>query len=136
MEMVLKFHGKIHKLCIALRKVFLKLGNRLRCTNACNNILALCVDQVFAKNALCACGGVTCEGNACTGGLSLVSEYHGLYVYSSTPVARNIVHTTVYDCTGVVPGTEYSLNRAHQLILRLLRELFAVHSLFVNCLKL
>ena len=111
--MVLQLHCKIDKLLVAVRKVFFKLGDGLRCTNACNHVLTLGVDQVLTEDTLFASGGVTCEGNACTGCLTLVSEYHGLYVYSGTPVARNIVHTTVYDGTRVVPGTEYSLNGTH-----------------------
>ena len=42
----------------------------------------------------------------------------GLYVNCGTPGIRDIVVTTVYVCTGVVPGTEYSLDSAHQLLLR------------------
>ena len=111
--MVLQLHCKIDKLLVAVRKVFLKLGDRLRSTNTGNNVLALCVDQVLTKDTLLTCGRVTCKRNTCTGCLTLVTEYHCLYVYCGTPVARNIVHTTVYDGTRVVPGTEYSLNGAH-----------------------
>ena len=111
--MILKFHSQFHELLVALRKVFLKLGDRLRSTNTGNNVLALCIDQVLTEDALCTCGWVTGERNACTGGISLITEYHGLYVYCGTPVTRNIIHTTVNDRTRVVPGTEYCFYSAH-----------------------
>ena len=111
--MILKFHSQFHELLVALRKVFLKLGDRLRSTNTGNNVLALCVDQVLTENTLLTCGRVTCKGNTCTRCLTLVTEYHCLYVYCSTPVAWNIIHTTVNDRTRVVPGTEYSFHSSH-----------------------
>ena len=130
--MVLQLHSQVHELLIALRKVFRQLGDRLRCTHTGNHVLALCVDQVLAVNALLTGGGVTCERNAGTGGLALVAEYHGLYVNGSAPVAGDVVHAAVYDGAGVVPGTEHGLHSAHQLILGILRELLAVHRVFVN----
>ena len=37
----------------------------------------------------------------------------------------NIVVAAVDVCTGVVPGTEYSLDSAHELFLRIVREVLA-----------
>ena len=133
--MVLQLYSQIHKFLIALRKVLCQFGDWLWCTDTCNHVLALCVNQVLAVDSLCTGGWVTCKRNTCTGGLALISEYHGLNINSSTPVAGDIVHTAVYDGTWVVPGTEHSLNSAHQLLGRILREILAVHSFLVNSLE-
>ena len=134
--MILQLHGQVHEFFITLRKVFCQFGDWLRCTYACNNVLALCINQVLTIDALFTGGWVTCKCNACAGCLSLVAEYHGLDVDSSTPVAGDIVHTAVYDCTWVVPRTEYSLHSAHKLSLWILWEFLAVHGFLVNSLEL
>ena len=42
-----------------------------------------------------------------------VTECHHLYVNSCTPGIRDIVVTTIYVRTWVVPGTEYGLSLIH-----------------------
>ena len=120
--MVLKFHCVIHELLIALRQILLQLGDGLRCADTCYDVLTLCIDQVLTVDTLLTGGGVSGEGNASTGGVAHVTEYHGLYVNSCSPIARDIVHTTVNDGTGVVPGTEYCLDSLHELLLGILGE--------------
>ena len=56
-----------------------------RCTNAGNNVFALCVCKEFTKESLSTRSGVTCECNACTAVVAHVTERHHLYVYCCTP---------------------------------------------------
>ena len=94
------------ELLVNLGENFLHLLDRHRSTNACNDVLALCVHKELAHEALLAGCGVTGERNACTGGVAHVSERHHLYVDCGTPGVRDIVVHTVDVRTGVVPRTE------------------------------
>ena len=123
---LLKLHGKLHELLVALRKILLKLCDGAGSTNACNDVLTLCIDEVLTIDALLTGGRITCKCNAGTGGIAHVSEYHGLYVYGCAPVSGDIVHTAINDGTRVVPGTEYGLNSLHELNHGILRELLAL----------
>ena len=80
---------------------------------------------------------VTGKCNACTRSLAHVSECHHLYVYSSTPGIRDIIIAAVYVCSWVIPGTEYSLDGLHQLLLgigrEILSDLFFIFSLELIC---
>ena len=49
------------------------------------------------------CSRVTCEGNTCTTVITHVTKCHHLYVNCSTPGIWDIVVTTIYICTWVVP---------------------------------
>ena len=131
--MVFQTVGNVHKLCITLRQILCQLGDRLRSTDAGYNVFALGINQVLAKNTLFAGGRVTGKCHAGTGGITHVAEYHGLDIDCGTPVTRDIIHTTVYNGTWVIPGTEYCLDSLHQLYLRVLRELLA-HFFLINCL--
>ena len=122
------------KFLIAFRQVFFQSGNGLRCTDSCNNVLTLCVDQIFAINTLCSGGGISRKGNACTGGIAHISEYHRLYIDCSSPVPRNVIHSSVYDSSFIIPRTEYRLYRFHQLNPRLLRKFFA-HFFLIDLFK-
>ena len=109
----------------AVGQILLQLGDGLGCADTCDDILALCVDQVLTEDTLGAGSGVTGERNACAGGIAHVSEYHGLNIDSGTPLVRDIVHHSVVVGSRVVPGTENSLDGFHQLDLGILRELFS-----------
>ncbi len=106
-----------------LRELLLHLGDLHRSTNACNNVLALSVCQELTEEALVTSCRVTCESNTGTAVITHVTESHGLYVNGCTPGIRDIVVTTVDVSTRVVPGTEYSFDRAHELLLRICREI-------------
>ena len=132
--MVFQFIRYFHKLFIAFRQVFFQFGNRLWCTDTCHNILTLCVDQVFAVYAFLSGGRISGKSNACAGRIAHIAEYHRLYVDRRAPVARNIVHSSVYDGSFIIPGTEYGLNRFHQLYFRFLREILSF-IFFINCFE-
>ena len=132
--MCFQFHGNFHELLVALRQILLQLCDRLWCTDTCHNVLALCIDQVFAINTLCAGRRVSCEGYACTACLTHVTEYHCLHVNGCSPVARNIIHSSVNDSTLIIPGTEYGFDSFHQLYLRILWKILS-HLVLVDCFK-
>jgi len=113
------------KLLEYLRHNICKCRNRLWCTNTSNNVLTLSVHQELTHKFFLTCSRITCKCNTCTRLIRPVTECHLLYVYSSTPGIRNIVVTTVYVCTRVIPGTEYSFDCTHQLLLRIIREVCA-----------
>ena len=128
---ILKLHGKLHELLVALGKILLQLCDGAGSTNACNDVLTLCIDEVLTIDALLTGGRITCECNAGTGGIAHVAEYHGLYVYGCAPVSGDVVHTAINDGTRVVPGTEYGLNSLHELNHGILRELLTLLLLVV-----
>ena len=101
--MVFKSLANILELLESLGEFFFHFGNVHRSTNACNNVLALCVGKELTEEALSAGSRVTGERNACTAIVAHITERHHLNVNGSTPRIRNIVITTVYVCTGVVP---------------------------------
>ena len=110
---ILKDSTNLFKLSESLGELVRHFGNRHRSTNACNNVLALCVCKELAHKSALTCSGVASEGNACTAIVAHITERHHLYVNSGTPRIRNIVVAAVNVSTGVVPRTENSLNSAH-----------------------
>ena len=101
--MLFQFIGYIHKLNINVGHIFFKSRYRLRRSYAGNNVLALCVYEIFSEYHLFACSGVSCKCNSRTGSIAHVSEYHHLYVNGSSPAVRNIVHSSVCKSSGVIP---------------------------------
>src|SRR5699024_2285816 len=119
----------------SLREFLFHLGDVHRSTNACNNVLALCVGQELTEKSGCSGGRITGKRNACTTVVTHVTECHHLYVDSGSPGIRDIVVTTVYICSRVVPGTEYRLHSAYQLLFGVCREI-STDLLFVLSLEL
>ncbi len=122
---IFKLGGDVNELLINLGHSVVELIDCLRGTNTGDNVLALSVHKEFAEQLLFAGGGVTGKGNACTGIVAHIAEYHRLYVDGSTPRGGDIVHTAIIDGALVVPRTEYGLDSAHELLTRLLREVYA-----------
>ena len=67
----------------------------MRCSDTCNNVLALCVCQVFAIEFVFACGGVSCERYARSTVVAHVTEDHCLDVYGCTVVVVNFVVVSI-----------------------------------------
>ena len=132
--MVLQFGGNLHKFCIALRKIFCQFGDRLRSTHTCHHVFSLCIDQILAKDSFLTGGRITGKCNTGSGGVTHISKYHRLYIDSGSPVTRDIIHTAIDNRTIIVPGTEHSLYRTHQLLFRVLWEIFFL-CLFIDCFK-
>src|SRR5699024_7457593 len=70
--MVFQFHGKAHKLIVALRQILSQLADWLRSADTGYNILALCIDQVLTKDTFCTGRRVTGKCNTCSGGITHV----------------------------------------------------------------
>ena len=126
---------------VCIREFLFHLCNRHRSPNAGNNVFALCVDQEFTHQLLFTGSRVTGKCNTSTRFVVQVTEYHRHYVNSGTPAVRNVVVTTVYVCSRVVPATEYSLDCELQLFNRIRREvctqlvLILSLELFSQCLQ-
>ena len=135
--MIFKGVADAYELLVNFRHDFLELVDVLRGADTCNNVFALCVHEELTGENLFAGGRVTGKRNAGAGGLAHVAECHHLHVNSGTPGIRDIVVAAVDVCTRVVPGTENSLDSAHELFLRIVREvladLFLILSLKLIC---
>ena len=132
---IFQFHSQFHELFVAFWHIFFQFADWLRCTNTSNYVFTLSIDQVLAVDTFRTSRWVTCKCNTCTGCLTHVTKYHCLYVYSCSPISRDVVHTTVNDSTRVVPRTEYSFYCSQQLFLRILWEFCSIHIFRVNCFK-
>ena len=132
--MLLKTGCDLDELFIAFRKILFQTSDRLRGPDSGNHVFTLGVDQIFSINSLCACGRISCKCHAGSGGISHVSEYHGLHVDSGSPVTGNVVHSAVDDGTLVIPGTEYGLDSLHELHPGILGEILS-HPVLINRLE-
>ena len=130
--MVFQLVADRNELIVNFRHNLFQLCDLLRSADTCNHVLALCVHQELTHQLLLAGSRVTGKCYAGSGGLAHVAECHHLNVHCGTPGIRDIVVAAVYVRTGVVPGTEYSLDRAHQLLLRIGREILADHLLILS----
>ena len=83
------------------------------------------VDQILAIEAVLASRGIAGEGD--TGGaiLAHIAEHHRLDVHRGAPGGGDVVQTAIGCGTGVHPAVEDSANGAPQLVVRVLRKLFA-----------
>ena len=135
--MVLECLADILKLCKCLRELLLHLCDRHRSADTCHNVLALRIDQELAHQLPLTGRRISRKRNAGAAVIAHVSECHALYVYRCSPGIRDIVVAAVHIRTRVVPGTEDSLDSAHQLLLRVIREvrpdLLFVFSLELAC---
>ena len=123
--MIFQSLANILEVLKCLREFLCHLVDVHRGTNTCYYVLALCIGQELTEQTLCTGCRVTGKCNTGTTVITHVTKCHGLYINSGSPGIRDIVITTVYICTRVVPGTEYSLDCAHQLLLRIIREICA-----------
>ena len=93
--------------------------------DAGDDVFALGIHEELTEQSLFAGGGVACEGNACTGVVVEVSEYHRHYADGCSPAGGDLIHLAVEDGPLIVPGTEHGLDGSHELDVGVLRELFA-----------
>ena len=139
---IVVFQGitNLDEFIVSFREFLCHLSDRHRSTNAGNNVFALCVDQEFAHQLLFTGSRVTGECYTSTRLVVQVTEYHRHYVNGCTPWIRDIVISSVYVCTRVIPWTEYCLDSKLQLLYRIWREvctkLILVLSLELLCKSL
>ena len=111
------------------------LGYRHRSTDTGDDILALCIVQELAHELLLACCRVSREGNAGSGVVVEVAEYHRHNSDRGAPGIRDIVVAAVDIRSGVIPGSEDRLNGFLELNYRIGGEIGS-KLLFVLCLEL
>ena len=83
------------KLSIYLRKCLLHLSNWLRCSDTCNNILALCIDEELTEDLVLSVHRASCKCDSCTRSLAGVAEYHRLYINSCSERSGDVVQLSV-----------------------------------------
>ena len=120
--MVLKGPADSCELIIDLRHQLLQPVDLLGRPDACDDILALRIQEELAHQTLLAGRRVSRESDARSGGVAHVSERHHLDVDSRPPGVRNVVVPSVHVRARIVPGTENRLDRLDQLFLRVIRE--------------
>ena len=125
MVVVLKNLADFLELLVDIGEDLCHLGNRHRRTDARDDVLALCVGEELAHQALFARCGVTRERDARAAVVAHVAERHHLHVDRGTPAVGNVVVHTVDVRTGVVPRTEDRLDRSKELLLGIVGEVGA-----------
>ena len=124
--MVFQFICKFHKLIIYFRHILFQLCNWFWCTNTSNNVFTLCIYKIFTKHCFFTSCCISCKCNTCTRCITFVTKYHHLYIYSSTPAIRNVIHSSIYKCSRIIPRTEYSFCSFKHLFFRVLWEIFSL----------
>ena len=94
-------------------------------THARDDVLALCVGEELAHEALFARGGIAGERNARAAVVAHVAERHHLHVDRRAPAVGDVVVHTVDVRAGVVPRTEHRLDRLKELFLGVGGEVLA-----------
>ena len=102
-----------------------QLGNLLRSTNTGNNILTLCINQIFTIEYVLTISGITAEAYTSSRGVAHVTEYHCHNRYGCTPLVGNTFHLTIQDSTLVHPAAEHSTDGTPQLLDRIVGEVLA-----------
>ena len=102
----------------------LKIGQRQRVADTCNDVFTLCVLEVVAVHTGVAGGGVAGEAHAGAGVFTHVAKHHGADVDCGTQVMGDALTATVDAGTLGVPGTENGLDSHVHLGARILREFF------------
>ena len=110
---------------VDLRELLLQLGDRLGVADAGHDVLALRVDQEVPVRSLGPGGGVAGEPDARARVVVAVAEDHRLHVDRGPEVVRDVLPVAVGDGPGAVPAAEHGLDRAAQLLGRLLGERLA-----------
>ena len=122
LKVVLKAVGDRHELIIHLGHLLLQVADWARGTHACDDVLALRIDEVLTHELLLARGGITREGNARAGAVAGVAEGHLLDVDGSAPLVGDLVHHAVDVRARVIPAAEHGLDGLDELLVRVLRE--------------
>ena len=120
--MIFQFIGNFHKLCINLRHILCQLCDRFGCANTGYDVFALRIYQVFSQHCFLTGCRISGKGYPSTGSITHIPEYHHLHIDCCAPAVGNVVHSSVYKRTGIIPTAEYCLSRFKQLFLRILRE--------------
>ena len=113
----------LYELIVRFRELFGHLCDRHRSAHTGHNVFSLRIDKEFTHQFVFPGSRITCEGNAGTGIVVQVAEYHRHHVNSGSPAVRNVIVAAVYICAGIVPGAENSFDGSHQLFLGIRGEI-------------
>ncbi len=123
------------QLVVDPREVLLEGVEVLGVADAGDDVLALGVDQEVAVGLVLAGRGVAREPDAGAGVVVAVAEHHRLHVDRGAEVVADPLANAVGDRPGAVPAREHGLDRAAELLDRVLREGLArlrLHDLLVG----
>ena len=124
--MALKIVRDVVELFVNLRHLLFQMIDGERCSDACHNVFALRVHQVFTVELVLAGGRVPREGNACARCLTHVAVDHLLHVDGRPPMRGNAVHLAIIDRAVGIPGTEHRFCCQDKLFFHILWECFAL----------
>ena len=106
---------------ILAERIFDLLGE----ADAGDDVFALSVDEVVARDPFDAGGAVTRQRDAGGAVVAHIAEYHRLNVDGGAPVVRDAVHPAIDDRAVVHPAAEDGADRAPHLFARIFREIFS-----------
>ena len=118
----LELAHRLEELAVRVGHALAQLGERLRRASPGDDVLALCVDEVLAVDALLAGRGVAREAHAGRGVIALVPEDHLDDVDRRAEVVRDRVHAPVDLRARRVPRVEDGRDRAAELLACVLRK--------------
>ena len=118
--MLLQPAGDLHELLVGFRHLLGEILNRLGIPDACDHILPLGVDEIFAHHLLIAGGGVAGERHAGPGVIAHIAENHGHDINSRAQVIRDALFLTVRDGALAHPGFEDGLGCQLELLVHIL----------------
>ena len=94
----------------------------LRVADAGHHVLALCVHEEVAIGTVVAGGCVAGEPHTGARCVVAIAEHHRLDIHRGSKVVRDLLPHPVRHSSRSVPRTEHRLDRAVQLLARILRE--------------
>ena len=101
------------------------LGDRLRRANAGDDVFALRIDEIFAVELAHAGRRIAREGDAGRRLRAHIAKHHRLNIDRGAPAFGNVVQAAIDDGAIIHPGGKHRLDRAPQLLARILRKALA-----------
>src|SRR5260221_14194596 len=98
--------------------VFFEFGDGLWRSNACHDILALRIDQIFAKQVRLTRTRIARESDASGAVIAHIAEDHRLNVDSSAKCIGDMIQASVIDGATTKPGAENGSNGLTKLVIR------------------
>ena len=120
--MALKSIKDCHQLCVDRRKLALEVVERFGVANARHHVFTLSVNQKVAIRFVFAGRRVASETHTRTRVVVTISKHHCLHVYCGAQIVADFFAHTVCNRSRTIPRTKHSLNRATQLLHRILWE--------------
>ena len=120
---LLKLVHRIDELLVDSRILLFEFADRYGSSNTSDDVLALCVHQVFAKDFSSSDAWVAAESNASSAVVARVTVDHGLDVDGGADLIRDLLGSAIEDGSLVVPTAENGFDREGELLPRIGWEL-------------